>query len=233
MGLIAENLKSVRERIKRACSRAGRNPDSVTLVGVTKTVDPERISAGVEAGLEHVGENYVQEAKKKKEKLDNLKVTWHFIGHLQSNKAKQAVKFFDWIHTLDRQSLAKKLNSAVQKLRTEPLPVLIQVNVGLEDTKSGVHPDELFDLYKSVIHLDGLQVRGLMVIPPFEENPEATRVYFRNLKNLLDRLRDISPTPELLTELSMGMSHDFEVAIEEGATMVRVGTAIFGKRPAK
>ncbi|HDL89891.1 MAG TPA: YggS family pyridoxal phosphate-dependent enzyme, partial [Thermodesulforhabdus norvegica] len=176
---------------------------------------------------------YVQEAKKKKEKLDNLKVTWHFIGHLQSNKAKQAVKFFDWIHTLDRQSLAKKLNSAVQKLRTEPLPVLIQVNVGLEDTKSGVHPDELFDLYKSVIHLDGLQVRGLMVIPPFEENPEATRVYFRNLKNLLDRLRDISPTPELLTELSMGMSHDFEVAIEEGATMVRVGTAIFGKRPAK
>ncbi|SFM62012.1 YggS family pyridoxal phosphate-dependent enzyme [Thermodesulforhabdus norvegica] len=231
MGGIKENLRLVRERVARACERSNRSPDEIVIIGVTKTFDASVVKEAVEAGITHIGENYVQEARSKKEILGNIPVTWHMIGHLQSNKAKQAVQIFDWIHTLDRLSLAEKLNRLVSQQKDKPLPVLLQVKVGQEDTKSGIAPDELFRLYDEVSQMEGLQIRGLMTIPPYFENPEDVRPYFRQLADLLKRLKDRSDRPELLTELSMGMSHDFEVAIEEGATMIRVGTAIFGERP--
>lgn len=227
---IRENLRLVKERIARACERSGRSPEDIILVGVTKTFDASVIKEAVEAGITHIGENYVQEARAKKEALGDIPVTWHMIGHLQSNKAKQALQIFDWIHTLDRLNLAERLNRLVLQHRDRPLPVLLQVKTGQEDTKSGILPDELFRLYDEVSQMEGLQIRGLMTIPPYFENPEDVRPYFRQLADLLKKLRDRSPKPELLTELSMGMSHDFEVAIEEGATMIRVGTALFGER---
>lgn len=227
---IAANLKAVQERIQRACERAGREPSSVCLIGVTKTVPPDIIRAGVEAGLTVLGENYVQEARAKMERLAGLPVSWHFIGHLQSNKARQAVESFDWIHTLDRVSLARELDRQAHRLGRR-VPVLLEINVGEEATKSGTSMEEAQALFDLASSLDGVTVRGLMALPPYEEQPEAVRPYFRRMRELLDRLRQKSARPEELTELSMGMSHDFEVAIEEGATMIRVGTALFGARP--
>ncbi len=227
---IAARLDRIRKRISTACARAGRSRESVTLIGVTKTVDVSRIRSGIEAGIKHIGENYVQEARSKFEELKDKNITWHFIGHLQSNKARHAVKIFDWIHTVDRISLAKKLDDSARKERQHPLPVLIQVNIGEESTKSGIHPEKLFELYRELQAFDGITVKGLMTIPPYCEDPENVRFYFKKLADLLNKLRDQSKKPELLTELSMGMSHDFEVAIEEGATMIRIGTAIFGPR---
>ncbi len=233
MSGVSEKLRALERRIEKVCERVGRDKESITLVAVTKTVDVQRIREGLKAGVVHIGENYVQEAKAKYDELKSEKIIWHFIGHLQSNKAKQAVKIFDWIQTVDRMSLARKLDKYVQSERDKPLPVLIQVNVGDESTKSGVSPEEVLELYKQIRSFDGIVVRGLMTIPPYFEDPENVRPYFRKLANLLEELKEKSSTPELLTELSMGMSHDFEIAIEEGATMVRIGTAIFGPRPFK
>lgn len=230
MGDVRENLRRVKERIYRACEKSGRSVDSVILIGVTKTFDASVVRAGIEAGINHIGENYVQEARAKKDILGSYRATWHLIGHLQSNKAKQAITIFDWIHTIDRVSLAKKLDTAVQKEGKFPLPVLLQVNTSDEVTKSGVGSEEVFRLYDEVLQMSGLQIRGLMTIPPYHEDPEKVRPYFRLLADLLAKLRNRSRVPEMLTELSMGMSHDFEVAIEEGATMIRVGTALFGER---
>jgi hypothetical protein len=227
---IGANLKSIRERIVAACARSGRDPLSVCLIGVSKTVPASLVRAGVEAGLAVLGENYVQEARSKMEELSNLAVSWHFIGHLQSNKARVAVESFDWIHTVDRVSLARELDRQAHR-QGKRMPVLLEVNVGDEASKSGVPVDEAGSLFALASSLDGLAVRGLMALPPYEDDPEQVRPYFRKLREVLDRLREAAKTPEELTELSMGMSHDFEVAIEEGATMVRVGTALFGRRP--
>lgn len=230
MTSIAENLAHIKDRIQAACLRSGRNPEQVRLVGVTKTVPIERIREGIQAGIAIVGENYVQEAQKKRQALSDLTAEWHFIGHLQSNKAKVAVEHFDWIHTLDRKSLARELDRQAQK-HGKRISVLIQVNVGKEATKSGASPEELPALFQSLSALDGLIVRGLMTLPPYMEDPEQVRPYFRQLRRLLEQLRESAPQPEILSDLSMGMSHDFEVAIEEGATLIRVGTALFGERP--
>ncbi|MGV8074587.1 MAG: YggS family pyridoxal phosphate-dependent enzyme [Syntrophobacteraceae bacterium] len=229
MTTIAENLELIGERIRAACARVGRDPAEVQLVGVTKTVPIERIREGVEAGLRILGENYIQEVRKKIEMLADLDVSWHFIGHLQSNKAKLAVEYCDWIHSVDSGNLARELDKQAQK-RGKRLPVLIQVNIGDETTKSGVSPRELLPFFRSLLPLDGLVVCGLMAIPPYCEDPEEVRPYFSALRGFLERLRDEAPRPEELTELSMGMSQDFETAIEEGATFIRVGTAIFGER---
>lgn len=229
MHSIAENLEYVRERMRLACKRGGRNPEDVKLIGVTKTVPVERIREAVESGLTILGENYIQEARKKAEALSDLPISWHFIGHLQSNKAKTAVEFCEWIHTLDRESLARELDRQAHKHQRQ-VPVLIQVNVGNEDTKSGIPPEELLPFVRSLLPYDGLSLRGLMGLPPYLDNPEEVRPYFRQLRALLDEMRDCVASPEITRELSMGMSHDFEVAIEEGATFVRVGTAIFGGR---
>ncbi|MCU0588314.1 MAG: YggS family pyridoxal phosphate-dependent enzyme [Syntrophobacteraceae bacterium] len=230
MTFVAANLKVIRDRIQSACARCGRDPSSVCLIGVTKTVPPHIVRAGVEAGLTVLGENYVQEAKSKMEQLSDLPISWHFIGHLQSNKARQAVEFFDWVHTVDRVSLARELDRQAHR-RGKRMPVLLEINVGDEKSKNGAPVGEAVSLFEVASSLDGVAVRGLMALPPYEEDPEAVRPYFRRMRGLLERLRDSSPSPHELTELSMGMSHDFEVAIEEGATMVRVGTALFGQRP--
>lgn len=229
--IIAENLAFIRERIREACERVGRSPDEVRLVGVTKTVPVDRIREGVEAGIAILGENYVQEALKKAEALADLRVSWHFIGHLQSNKAKHVLECCDVIETLDRESLARTLGLLAEK-RGREIPVLIQVNAGDEESKSGVAPEGLLPLFKAVSAVDGLDVRGLMTLPPYYEDPERVRPFFRKLRELLAHVKDAAAHPERVVELSMGMSHDYEAAVEEGATLVRIGTALFGERPA-
>ncbi|MEM5789010.1 MAG: YggS family pyridoxal phosphate-dependent enzyme [Syntrophobacteraceae bacterium] len=229
MHSVAENLAVIDKRIRAACERAGRNPDAVRLVGVTKTVPVERIREGVQAGISIVGENYIQEARRKREALSALPISWHFIGHLQSNKAKVAVEYCDWIQTLDRESLAQELDRQASRVGRR-ITALVQINIGLEQTKSGIPPEELFTFYKKVSDLEWIEIRGLMALPPFFDQPERARPYFRQMRLLMDRLREEARVPERLTELSMGMSGDFEAAIEEGATMVRIGTALFGSR---
>jgi PLP dependent protein len=231
MSLIAANLVAIEERIRAACRRVGRDAAGVRLVAVSKTVAPEPIREAVMAGVTILGENYVQEARRKMDQLQDLSISWHFIGHLQSNKAKSAVESFDWVHSLDRESLALALNCEALK-RGKPLPVLLQVNVGEEQSKSGLIPEQVPAFYRSVASMEGLQIRGLMALPPYLDDPELVRPYFRQVALLLEQLRRAAPRSTELTELSMGMSHDFEVAIEEGATLVRVGTALFGERPA-
>lgn len=229
MASIVENLAVIQERIKRACLRANRDPAEVRLIGVTKTVPAERVREGIQAGISLLGENYVQEAQAKIAQLQGLGASWHFIGHLQSNKAGVAADLFDLIHTVDRKSLAKELNRRAERTG-KSLDVLLQVNVGAEETKSGAALEDLSLLFRYVSSLDGLVVRGLMALPPYLDDPEEVRPYFRQMRILLERLREEAPRPDNLSELSMGMSHDFEVAIEEGATFIRVGTALFGER---
>jgi hypothetical protein len=227
---ILENLAQIKERLHIACSRTSRDPEQVRLVGVTKTVAIDRIRQAVASGVSVLGENYVQEARRKIDNLADLKPEWHFIGRLQSNKAKTAVELFDWIQTVDRESLALALNREAVK-KEKFMPVLIQVNVGGEETKSGAAPGDVLPLYRSLSKMEALQVRGLMTLPPYCDNPQDVRPYLQKLKRLLEQLRQTAEQPEQLTELSMGMSHDFEVAIEEGATLIRIGTALFGSRP--
>jgi pyridoxal phosphate enzyme (YggS family) len=218
---IAANLEGVRERVARAAERGGRRADDVLLIGVTKTVDLERIRAGVAAGLQALGENRVQEAKTKITELGRP-AAWHLIGHLQTNKVKDALPLFDLIHSLDRLDLARELERrAAAGGRT--VDVLLQVNVAGEASKGGVGIDGVGEALDVVGKLAHLRVRGLMTIPPAVERPDEARPWFRRLRELAER--------HGLHELSMGMSGDFEVAVEEGATMVRVGTAIFGPRP--
>jgi len=226
---IPENIARVQERIAAACRSAGRNPDGVRLVAVTKKVSPERIRAAYAAGLRDLGENRLQEAKGKRPAVSDLAVTWHMIGHLQTNKAKAACELFHWVHSLDSWRLAEKLQHDAQDQKIE-LPVLLEVNLGEEASKSGVRESEVPSLLEQLSPLTNLRVRGLMVIPPFLDDPEQVRPYFRRLRELAESLT-VARIPNIsLTELSMGMSHDFEVAIEEGATIIRVGTAIFGPR---
>ena len=229
MGLIADNLARIRERMAEAAVRSGRAPDSVKLVGVTKTVDVKRIKEAVSAGLQILGENYVQEARDKIKDVGG-EVSWHFVGRLQTNKAKYAVKLFHMIQTVDSVKLAKELNRRAQPLgRT--IPITIQVNLASEVSKGGVEPSESISLIKQISTLANLQIRGLMTMPPFFDQPERARPYFAQLKELSQKIAEAQLPGVEMNELSMGMSGDFETAIEEGATLVRVGTAIFGERP--
>lgn len=227
---IEGRVRLVQERIKRAALASGRDPDTVRLVAVAKAVDAARVREAVKAGVTIVGENYVQEAKEKIEALRPEMVSWHFIGHLQSNKAKYAVRLFDLIHSVDSLGLAEELNrraGAIGKVQE----VLIQVNISGEETKSGINVQHALDLVRGISRLENLSVRGLMTMPPFFDVADKVRPYFRALRSLRDRIRDEAIPNVHVTELSMGMSGDFEAAIEEGATMVRIGTAIFGQRP--
>jgi pyridoxal phosphate enzyme (YggS family) len=211
------NLGRVQEAVARACARAGRSPDDVLLIAVSKTMDVERVRLAIAAGVAALGENRVQEAKEKIEALGRP-VPWHLIGSLQTNKARDAARLFDWIHSVDRLELAQELSRRAERA----LNILLQVNLGDEPQKGGVAPAELKRLHEVVAALPNLKVRGLMAIPPATRQPEQARPFFRQLRDLRDQLG--------LEHCSMGMSADFEVAIEEGATMVRVGTAIFGPR---
>jgi pyridoxal phosphate enzyme (YggS family) len=219
MSDVHENCLRIHARIQEAAGRSGRDPASIKLIAVTKTVPPERIRQAAECGIRDVGENRLQEALPKIEVLAELGLTWHFIGHLQTNKAKKAVEHFAWIQSIDRPELANKLNQAASK----PVPVLIEVKLHQEPSKSGVEEAELSGFVEQFSDYEKLQLRGLMAIPPFFDNAADVRPYFRKLHDLAGEFA--------LPELSMGMSHDFEVAIEEGATMIRVGSALFGERP--
>jgi pyridoxal phosphate enzyme (YggS family) len=228
---IAENVARVRERMDEAARRAGRDPGKIRLVAVSKTVDPDRIREALAAGVDSLGENYVQEAQKKIEELGHG-ATWHFIGHLQTNKAKVAARLFDWFHSVDSLRLAEELNRvAVQQKKV--LPVLLQINLGQEPTKFGALREDTFQLLEKIGSLPGISVKGLMTLPPFFDDPEKSRPYFRALRELAEAASRRKIAGVSLNELSMGMSGDFETAIEEGATLVRVGTAIFGARPGK
>jgi pyridoxal phosphate enzyme (YggS family) len=230
---ISDNIARVRERIAQAAHRVGRNPDSVTLMAVSKVVEPERIRQAYQAGIRIFGENRVQEFAEKTSALTDLnQAEWHLIGHLQSNKAKKAVELFRSIDSVDSLRLAQKLDQAAEQAG-KVLPVLIEINVGGEENKSGLpaNSPELEELLQGAEKLQHLQVQGLMTIPPYIENPEGARLYFRILRDLRDSIATRRLPRIQMHVLSMGMSHDFEVAIEEGSTCVRVGTAIFGERP--
>ncbi len=212
-----------------ACSRSGRRPDEVRLVAVSKTVPAERIRQAYEAGLREFGENRVQEAEAKRAALSDLTVTWHLVGHLQTNKAKLARELFHWVHSVDSLRVAQKLDQAAVS-SGDKLPVLLQVNLGEEPTKFGTGEAEVMSLVEQIGRLPTLELRGLMILPPLFENPEQARPYFRRLRELARSIASRNFPGVSIEDLSMGMSHDFEVAIEEGATIIRVGTAIFGPR---
>ena len=219
-GGIAGNVRRILERIQSAAERSGRPPHSVRLVAVTKTVRAERIRAAVACGIADIGENRLQEALLKRDALAPESLTWHFIGHLQTNKAKKVVENFNWVHSIDRLDLAEALSRHASN--RPPLPVLIEVKLQEEPNKAGVSERELPQLIESVRALQNIELRGLMVIPPPVDDPEEARPFFRRLRRLA--------ADSGLHELSMGMTHDFEVAVEEGATMVRIGTGLFGSR---
>jgi len=229
---VTDNIAAIRERIARAVARAGRTPDSITLMAVSKTVEPERIRQAYAAGLRVFGENRVQEFTEKSAALIDLKdAEWHLIGHLQSNKAKKAAELFQAVDSVDSLRLAEKLNQAAQETGKR-LSVLIEIKVGYEESKAGLPSDsvELNDLLRAAPQLDHLQIRGLMTVPPFTEDPGGARPYFKRLRELRDSIAARNLPRIQMDALSMGMSHDFEVAIEEGSTYVRVGTAVFGER---
>src|ERR1044071_2208074 len=230
---VADNVNAIRERIARAAARVPRDPDSVTLMAVSKTVDAERIKEAYAAGLRVFGENRVQEFEGKFAALSELKdAEWHLIGHLQSNKAKKAAELFHAVDSVDSLRLAEKLNQAAAEAGKK-LDVLIEIKFGQEESKAGITLDspELETLLRAAPQLGSLQIRGLMTVPPFTEDPEGARPYFRLLRDLRDKISSRKLPNIQMDVLSMGMSHDFEVAIEEDSTCVRVGTAIFGIRP--
>jgi pyridoxal phosphate enzyme (YggS family) len=230
---VADNIDAIRGRITRAAARVGRDPHSVTLMAVSKTMEPERIKEAYAAGLRVFGENRVQEFEGKSAALSELKdAEWHLIGHLQSNKAKKAAELFHAVDSVDSLRLAEKLNQEAAEA-SKRLAVLIEIKVGQEESKAGIPLDslELESLLRAAPQLAHLQIRGLMTVPPFTEDSEGARPYFRLLRDLRDKIAARSLPGIQMDVLSMGMSHDFEVAIEEGSTCVRVGTAIFGKRP--
>ena len=229
---ISENIAAIRERLAAAARRAGRSPDEVALMAVSKTQPPERIREAYAAGQRLFGENRVQEFAEKENPLADLReAVWHMIGHLQTNKAGKAAELFAAVDSVDSLKLAEKLDAAARKLG-KTLRVLMEINVGGEAAKSGVTPDseELEELLLAPPRLGGLDFRGLMTVPPFTEDPEGARPFFRRLRELRGAIAARKLPGISMDELSMGMSHDFEVAIEEGSTCVRVGTAIFGER---
>ncbi len=226
---IAQNLTHIESRITTACQRAGRSRDEVTLIAVSKTVEPERVRVALAAGIKVLGENRVQEALTKMPEFAEANVQWHLIGHLQSNKARKAVESFAAIHTVDSFKLAERLAAAAGELGKQ-LPVLIEVNVGDEASKAGVTEAEVLPLCEQVARLPHLALQGLMAVPPFLDNPEQVRPYFRRLRQLRDEAVKAGIVPASFTQLSMGMSNDFEAAIEEGATFIRIGSALFGAR---
>ena len=227
---LAVRLADVRARVGAAAQRSGRQPDEVRLIAISKTHPASAVKQLIELGAVDFGENRVQEAEGKIAEIENEKVRWHLVGHLQANKARRAVNLFDVIHSVDTVDLAQRLDRLCVEEGRETLPVLIQVDLGHEETKSGIDESELNHLVESLGPLTRLKLIGLMTLPPFFDDPEQSRPFFRRLRKLRDELNQRGAFGDQSGELSMGMTHDFEVAIEEGATMVRIGTAIFGER---
>ena len=224
-----DRLEAVKKRIKAAAEAANRTLDSIRLVAVSKTVPAEVVKEAIEAGATDLGENYIQEAREKINALAMYPAIWHYIGHLQSNKAKYAVRMFDLIHSVDSLKLAKELDKHAAKI-DKIQPILLQVNVAKEDSKSGVYVEDTLRLLKEIGTLENISVKGLMTMPPYFNAPEKVRPFFAALRELRDRIKNEGIPHIAMDELSMGMTGDFETAIQEGATIVRIGTAIFGAR---
>jgi len=228
---VADNIRRIRETMAEAARRSGRPASAVRLMAVTKTVDDDRILTAIGAGVEILGENYVQEAKRKIDKMGNP-CEWHMIGRLQTNKAKYAVRLFDMIHSLDRLELAQELDRRA-RAAGRVMKVLIEVNVAGEETKSGIPLASARYLVRAVAPLENLSIQGLMTMPPWFDDPEEARPFFRALRELRDRITAEVIDRVEMRELSMGMTGDYAVAIEEGATIVRIGRGVFGERPAR
>jgi pyridoxal phosphate enzyme (YggS family) len=230
---LRKQVEAINERIAAACHRAGRDFFEVTLVAVSKTVEPARVRQAIEAGVRTLGENRVQEAANKIPELNDIaipnNVEWHLIGPLQSNKARRATEIFSVIQSVDSFKLAARLDVIAAELGRR-LPVFLEVNLGGEESKAGVAPGEVLRLCEQVSKLSNLELRGLMAVPPFFDDAEQVRPFFRRLRGLRDEARQAGIVGNQFVDLSMGMSNDFEVAVEEGATLVRVGTALFGAR---
>jgi len=223
------NIRNIRERIATAAESCGRSPEEIQLVAVSKTKPTSSIRQALDAGLHLFGENYIQEAREKVNELAASPARWHFIGHLQSNKAKYAVRLFDLIHSVDSVKLARELNKQAARI-DKVQAVLVQVNIAAEASKSGTSREKAVELVTALSTLENLSLKGLMTMPPFFDDPERARPYFRELRQLRDHIRGLEIPGVAMDELSMGMTGDFEAAIAEGATLVRVGTAIFGGR---
>jgi PLP dependent protein len=227
---IGQNLQWIKERMTIAADSCGRSPDDILLLAISKTFPIEAVAQAVEAGLRHFGENRVQEAEAKILHFHQIvKLEWHLVGHLQSNKAKRAAELFDVIHSVDNAKLAAKLDQACGELR-KSLSILLQVDLGKEVTKFGADVNQVREIVAAVSHLKNIRLDGLMTIPPFFENPDDSRPFFVQLREMRDTLESDQPGCLGKKHLSMGMSHDFEAAIQEGATIVRIGTAVFGSR---
>lgn len=225
---IGSNIRLIRERMENACKRSGRDLQSVRLMAVSKTVELERIRQALDAGITMLGENYVQEAREKIPAIGHP-AEWHMIGHLQTNKVKYVVNLFDWVHSVDRLELARELDKRAGQ-NNRRLKVMIEVNVSGEGSKSGAETAQVLELIRQISLLPNISVRGLMTMPPYSDNPENSRPYFHALCKLRDEINAATIPNIRMDELSMGMTDDFEVAIEEGATILRVGRAIFGER---
>lgn len=230
MNHIALNIRTIKAQIANAAASCGRSADEITLLAISKTFPKECIIQAIESGLWQFGENRVQEAEGKILNItSSRKNEWHLIGHLQSNKARRAAELFDMIHSIDSIKIANRLDQACKEIG-KVLPVLVEVNLGAEDSKSGIDSTQVRDLVEAIIKLKNLHLDGLMAIPPYIENPEETRPYFVKLRELGELLESEQRGCLGRRHLSMGMSHDFEAAIQEGSTIVRIGTAIFGSR---
>ena len=223
-------IEKIRRAMVTAATRVNRAAEDVTLVAVSKTHPAAKVREALAAGQVDFGENRVQEAEAKIPEVGREVARWHLIGHLQSNKARRAVELFDWIHSLDSADLARRLDRVCVELNREELPVLIQVDLGHETTKTGVEENGLREVVEAVRSCDRLRLMGLMTLPPFFDTAEKARPYFKRLRELRDEFQNEGVFGERPGDLSMGMTHDFEIAIEEGATIIRVGTAIFGER---
>jgi pyridoxal phosphate enzyme (YggS family) len=231
MDRLSDNVRAVRERIERCARKAGRNPDEITLVAVTKTIPVERVEEAIRAGLTVLGENRVQEAREKIARIGR-RAEWHLVGHLQSNKANLAAGLFQVIHSVDSASLARRLDRAFSALHGggDALDVLVQVNVSGEGSKAGLDPGRLLGELEEITACGQLRVRGLMTIPPLDPDPERSRPYYAALRALAEKAREAGFPRAPMKDLSMGMTDDYPVAVEEGATLVRIGRALFGER---
>jgi pyridoxal phosphate enzyme (YggS family) len=227
--IVKNRIDAIVERMHAAAVIANRAPESARLVAVSKTVPADRVRQAIEAGITLLGENYIQEAREKIDALSGMGAVWHFIGHLQRNKAKYAVRLFDLIHSVDSIRLARELDKQAAK-HGKVQDVLIQVNTGKEASKSGVYEEDALSLVREASRLEHIAIKGLMTMPPYFNAPEKVRPYFRSLRELSRRIRSENLPGVSMNELSMGMTGDFEAAIQEGATLVRIGTALFGER---
>jgi hypothetical protein len=229
--MVSENIKNIHERIHRACFRCGRKPEEVTLVAVTKTFGSDMMKEAVDAGQIDFGENYVQELNEKREDLRNLNVRWHFIGHLQTNKVKYIAEYVHLIQTVDNVRIAEEIQKRAQ-MHSRIIDILVEVHTTSEATKAGVTPEKTLDLVKQIASFKNVRMQGLMTMGPFSDDPNDSRPSFQQLVHVQKRIEQEGIPGVSAKQLSMGMTHDFEVGIEEGATIVRLGTAIFGKRKA-